>query len=280
MIRRGRFKEVQKMSLSPSLNFSSLADMYERVLVEPLFRPWVDDLLDRVKPVAGDRVLDVACGTGIVARVAKERLGRDAVVVGIDASEQMLAVARRVAPDVEWRQGNAIALPLGPGEQFDVLTCQQGVQFFPDKPAAAREMRRALASGGRLAIATWRPVEESPLFKALHELSERHLGPVVDQRHAFGIATQLESLLQDAGFRDVRVETVTRTIHLRDTAVFLQMNANAIVGMSPAARALDDAERGRLAAAIAADSQQLATHYDDGAGLVFDLGTNVATATV
>jgi ubiquinone/menaquinone biosynthesis C-methylase UbiE len=265
------------MSVSPSLNFSSLADMYERVLVEPLFRPWVDDLLDRVKPAPRDRLLDVACGTGIVARVAKRQLGQDSMVVGVDASDQMLAVARRVAPDIEWRQGNAIALPVDPGEQFDILTCQQGLQFFPDKPAAAREMRRVLASGGRLAIATWRPLEETPLFRELHELSERHLGPVVDQRHAFGAAEQLQSLLEDAGFHDVRVETVRRTIHLRDTEVFLQMNATAIVGMSPAARTLDDAERGRLTAAIAADSHRLAMRYGDGDGLAFELGTNVAT---
>jgi ubiquinone/menaquinone biosynthesis C-methylase UbiE len=254
--------------------------MYERVLVEPLFRPWVDHLLERVELTPRDRVLDVACGTGIAARVTMQRLGPKAVVVGVDASEPMLAVARRVAPDIEWRHGHAAALPLNSGEQFDVVLCQQGLQFFPDKPAAAREMRRALAPGGRIAIATWRPLDETPIFKELHELSERHLGPVVDQRHAFGASDQLKSLLQDAGFQDVRVDTVTRTIHLRDVELFMQMNANAIVGMSPSARTLDDAERARIASAIAAESHHVAARFKDAAGLAFDLGTSVAVGRV
>ena len=266
------------MSVSPSLNFSSLADMYERVLVNPLFRPWVDDLLQRVQLAPGDRVLDLACGTGIVARVAKERLGRDAAVVGVDASPQMLAVARRVAPDIDWREGNAAALPVAAGEQFDVVICQQGLQFFADKPAAAREMRRVLAQGGRLAAATWRELEDNPLFRELHELAERRLGPVVDQRHSFGEASDVEALLTGAGFRDVRVETITRTIHFGDPAAFLQMNAMAIVGMSAAAKTIEESERSRLVALIAADSSQLMPRYGGGAGLSFDISANVATA--
>ena len=264
------------MSDSSALNFSSLAEMYERILVEPLFRPWVDDLLQRAELAAGDRLLDVACGTGIVARVAKERLGAGARVVGVDANAQMLAVARRTAPDIEWREGNAMALPVAAGEQFDVVTCQQGVQFFPDRLAAAREMRRVLAPGGRVVVATWRPLEEVPLFRALHELAERHLGPVTDQRHAFGDSSQLEALLTDAGFSDVRVDVITRQIRAEDPAALLQMNARAIVGMSGAGKAMDEAARARVAALIAAESGQLVTRYRDGAGLAFELKTNAA----
>lgn len=266
------------MSVSPSIGFSSLAEAYESVLVEPLFRPWAGELLQRAELKAGDRVLDIACGTGIVARVVRQRLGDGARVVGVDASEPMLAVAKRVAPDIEWRAGNAMALPVDVGEQFDVVTCQQGLQFFPDRPAAAREMRRALADGGRLAIATWRPLEDIPFFGDLHALAEQHLGPVVDQRHAFGVPSEIETLLRDAGFNDVRVDTLARTIRLSDPATFFQLNANAIVGMSQAAKTMDEVDRAKVTATIAAESSQLLGRYGEGAGLVFELSTNAAIA--
>jgi ubiquinone/menaquinone biosynthesis C-methylase UbiE len=266
------------MSVSPSINFSSLAEMYEGVLVEPLFRPWVDDLLQRAELKAGDRVLDIACGTGIVARVARQRLGDDARVVGVDASEPMLAVAKRVAPGIEWRAGNVMALPVDVDDQFDVVTCQQGLQFFPDRLAAAREMRRVLADGGRLAVATWRPLDAIPFFRELHALAEQHLGPVVDQRHAFGVPSAIEALLREAGFGNVRVDQLTRTIRVPDAATFFQMNAHAIVGMSPKAKAMDDAGRAGVIATIAAESGQLLARYGEGDGVAFELSTNVAVA--
>jgi len=101
-------------------------------------------------------VLDIACGTGIVARVAEERLGGAGYFVGIDLSPEMLAVARAVAPGIDWREGNASSLPLREREQFDVVVCRQGLQFFSDKPAAA-----AYPSGeGRGELIRWlvRPV--------------------------------------------------------------------------------------------------------------------------
>ncbi|TJW75951.1 MAG: methyltransferase domain-containing protein, partial [Mesorhizobium sp.] len=103
---------------------ASFPEMYERWLVGPLFRPWAEVTFDEVKLAPGHRVLDIACGTGIVARVARERLGAAGYVAGIDISPDMLAVARGVAPDIDWRAGNALALPLGDGEQFDVVVCQ------------------------------------------------------------------------------------------------------------------------------------------------------------
>jgi ubiquinone/menaquinone biosynthesis C-methylase UbiE len=123
---------------------------------------------------------------GIVGRVPKERLGDAGNVVGIDVSADMLAVARAVAPNIDWREGDATALPLNDGEQFDVVVCQQGLQFFPDKAGAVTEMRRALSDRGRLAIATWRSDDEIPFFRAMRKVAERHLGAIVDQRYSFG----------------------------------------------------------------------------------------------
>src|SRR5689334_25445430 len=92
-----------------------------------------------------------------VARLARGRLGPDARIVGVDLAPAMLAVARAVDQTIDWRQGEATSLPVNANEQFTVLTCHQGLQFMADKPAAVREMRRVLTSGGRVAIATWSP---------------------------------------------------------------------------------------------------------------------------
>src|SRR5690606_357033 len=122
----------------------SFPELYERHLVGPLFKPWAEDLLDRAGLAAGDRVLDVACGTGIVARLAKARLGPDSVVVGVDSSAAMIAVASEREQTVDWRIGPAEALPITDLVRFDLVACQQGMQFFRDRAAAARELRRVL----------------------------------------------------------------------------------------------------------------------------------------
>jgi ubiquinone/menaquinone biosynthesis C-methylase UbiE len=250
--------------------------MYEQALVGPLFRPWVEPILQAVELAAGDRFLDVACGTGIVARLAKERLGSTANIVGIDLSPAMLAVARRVA-GIDWREGDAGALPLHDNEQFDVVVCQQGLQFFADRTAAARQMHRALAAHGRLAVSTWRPDDEIPLLRELRRVAERHVGPIVDRRHSFGQAGPLEALLRDAGFREVRSKTLSRSIRFSDGSVFVRLNAIALVGMS-AAKAMGDAERERIVGAITRDSADVARRRTDDARLAFELSANVATA--
>ncbi len=217
-------------------------------------------------------------GTGIVARLAKERLGVGGSVVRVDVSPPMLAVARSLAPDIDWREGNANALPIQDTERFDVLICQQGLQFFPDKPAAAREMRRALVTGGRLALATWRPNEDISLLQDLHRVAERHLGAILDQRHSFGNPAALATLLTEAGFKDVRVENTSRPIRFADGSVFWRLNSTALVGMSAASKGLSDEERARVVAAIVSDSAAALEPYSNGEGLMFQIASNVATA--
>jgi ubiquinone/menaquinone biosynthesis C-methylase UbiE len=259
---------------------TSFPEMYEQELVGPLFRPWVEPMLEEVHLAAGERVLDVACGTGIVARLAKERVGDAGRVVGVDLSPAMLAVARRVAPGIEWREGDAGALPIQGDERFDVVLCQQGLQFFPDRLAALQQARRALAPRGRVAVSTWRPDEEIPLGRELRRVAERHLGPIADRRHGFGEPGPLEALLRDAGFREVRSKTLTRTIRFKDGSVFVRLNAMALLGMSAGAKEMSDDERGRVLAAVVRDSADVARPYADGAGLAFELSTNLATGTV
>lgn len=267
---------MSEAALFTTMTFS---EIYERMLVGPLFQPFASDLIARLNPGGSDRMLDVACGTGIVARLARARMGAAAPVVGVDASPQMLAVARGIEPSVDWRQGNATALPLAEGESFSLVTCHQGLQFFPDKPAAIGEMRRALSPGGRVAIGTWRPLDECALFKALHPIAERHLGPVVDARHSFGDADAMTRLLSDGGFRDVRVETVAHDIRMPDGMVFARLNAAALTSMSEKGKTLDEPQRQQLIERIAGDSAPVIADYARSGALVFELATNIATAT-
>ena len=263
---------------SYAMNQKTFPEMYERWLVEPLFRPWAEATLDELELSPGDRVLDIACGTGIVARVAQERLDDAGYIVGIDISPDMLAVARAVAPRIDWRVGNAGDLPLHDSEGFDVVICQQGLQFFPDKPAAAAQMRRALTKGGRLAVATWRSDDEISFFRELRRIAEHHLGIIADQRYSFGDAAALEALLWGAGFHEVRSRTISRTIRFRDDAPFLRMNTMALVGMSAAGKNMDDQERKRVVEEIVSESAPTLEPYSDGSELAFELSTNLATA--
>ena len=234
---------------------TTVTEIYERVLVGPLFRPFAEQLVARVAPTHGDSVIDVACGTGIVARVAREQLGPDARIVGVDVAPAMLAVARTVDQTIDWRQGNATSLPVGVGEQFTVLTCHQGLQFISDKPAAIREMHRVLAPGGRVAIATWCFLDDIPGMLELNAVVERHVGRIVDSRHSFGDANALKRLLVEAGFTDVQVGTLAHDVRFADGGLFARLNAMAAIGMSDKGKAMSEPERGELAGQIAAESQ-------------------------
>lgn len=268
------------MAVSESLFSSSLPELYERWLVATLFRPFAQELLRSAGLREGDRLLDVGCGTGAVLRAALEQFP-DAGTrsVGVDASPAMLAMARTLAPAIDWRQGDAASLPLRSNETFDVVTCHQGLQFFPDKAGAVREMRRALGPSGRVAIGTWRSVAETPLMRDLQEVAERYVGAITDVRHGFWDGNVLTALLTAAGFRSVRNEVVTHAVRMPDgAAVFPQLNAMAIVGMSAAVKAgMTDGERAQAIAAIANDSADVASRYLDGGDLVFELSSNIAT---
>jgi ubiquinone/menaquinone biosynthesis C-methylase UbiE len=263
-----------------SLPFAHLSfpEIYEQELVGPLFRPFAEAVLDDLQIGGSERVLDIACGTGIVARLAKERMGGNGTVVGVDLALPMIAVARRLAPDVDWREGDATALPLRADEQFDVVICQQGFQFVPDKAAAAREMRRALAPGGRVAVSTWRSDEELPVLRELRRVAERHLGPIRDSRHAFGEPEGVEALLREAGFREIRSNTVARTIRFSNGPVFVRLNAMAMAGMSAAAKDMAPQDRERVVDEIVRDSAEVVRQNSDQSGFAYEIRTNVATA--
>jgi ubiquinone/menaquinone biosynthesis C-methylase UbiE len=154
---------------------TAAADVYEQFFVPALFGQFVEPTLDAVAAADGDHLLDVGAGTGAVARAALKRVGTRGSVVAVDPNEGMLAVANRLAPGVDVRRGSAEQLPLGTDE-MDCLTCQFALMFFSDRQRAVEEMRRVLRPGGRVAVATWASVQQSPGYAAMVELLAAEIG--------------------------------------------------------------------------------------------------------
>ncbi|WP_037374758.1 class I SAM-dependent methyltransferase [Sedimenticola selenatireducens] len=156
----------------------SSAEIYERHFVPALFRQWGNIMVDRLGVGLGDRVLDVACGTGVLACAAATRVGNDGCVVGLDINPEMLAVARRKNTVIDWQQGPAEALPYENGS-FDRVASQFGFMFFEDQAGALREMLRVLRPGGQLAVAVCDALDHSPGYAVLAELLHRLFGSAV-----------------------------------------------------------------------------------------------------
>ncbi len=153
----------------------SAADVYEEFFVPALFAPWPAPVADAAGIGPGQDVLDVACGTGVLAREAARRVRPDGTVIGLDRNDGMLAVARRKAPEIEWRQGRAEVLPFADG-RFDAVVSQFGLMFFEDRVLALTEMWRVLKPGGRLAVAVWDALERTPGYAAMTALLQRLFG--------------------------------------------------------------------------------------------------------
>jgi SAM-dependent methyltransferase len=200
------------------------AHAYQDYFVPAIFEPLAAQVLGCAAPEPGDRCLDLACGTGVVARALAARVGPAGRVVGVDVNPMMLEVARTVSapeePRIEWCQGDATDLDLA-DRSFDVVSCQQALQFFPDRAAGAREMKRVLVPGGRAVVAVWEGIDRHPMYEALADAEEPHLAALgveltreeLIAPFTLGDAHDLRDLLAGAGFEDVRV--VQRSIDAR-----------------------------------------------------------------
>jgi ubiquinone/menaquinone biosynthesis C-methylase UbiE len=186
---------------------------YEQGIVPTMSQPLAEMMFEHVALHDGDRVLDVACGTGIIARVATERFANIASMTGVDLNPAMLDIARAHAPStrtaITWQQGDACHLPF-PAHSFDVVLCQHGLQFMPDKGVALHEMRRVLVPGGRVALIVWG--DPPPYQAALAEALRRHVSQAAATsclapftlRHV----DTLTRLVNDAGFHDIEIQTL------------------------------------------------------------------------
>ena len=258
---------------------SDPARVYQERFVPMLFAPWTIELLNRTDPRPGDSVLDVACGTGVVTRDAAAYIQGAGRVVGLDMNPKMLAVARSVetpfSRSIAWMEGNALALPFDDAT-FDVTTCQHGLQFFPDKLAAVAEMRRVLKPGGRAGILVWTAIDRQALFLALNQASAKHFGlPAFMAPYSFPSADSLSQLLRDAGFRESRVDTVTRQHRYDDPAGFVTMQVMASASVLPEVKDKSPEELAGLIAAIETEVAPVIQQLTVDGVLLFDGEANI-----
>lgn len=254
------------------------AEIYERTAGRYILGPWASGLVDLAGVRPGERVLDLACGTGVVARVAAQRVGASGRVTGLDLNAGMIAVARSLpAPAgaaVTWIERSAQDTGL-PDASFDAVLCQQGLQFFPDKPAALREAHRVLAPGGRVAMSVWRTmgVYNTAVGKAL----ARHVG--ADAAARFGASRKvpddktLVGLVAAAGLKDATLQTQKRTVRLPAVDRFA-LHHLAGTPLAAELRAMGEPARIALGREVA---QELAA-YREGEEVAFPEEITVVTA--
>ncbi len=207
------------------------AQNYQRYFVPAIATPVSADLLATANLRPGERVLDVACGTGVIARLAAEQVGSTGSVTGIDVAPDMIEVARGTPapaePPIDWQVGDATSLPF-PDGAFDLVTCQMGLMFVPDWAAAVAEMRRVLAPGGRLVVTT--PGRIQPPFEAMERAIATHIDPGLGGfvRAVFSMDDPdvHAGLLRDAGLADVVAREVTTRLVLPAPAEFLWQYIN------------------------------------------------------
>lgn len=231
----------EEYGLKPPVN-------YERFFVPTISEPVANDLIRLAALQPGERLLDAACGTGIVARLAAQQIGSNGVVVGIDINPGMLEVARSSTPanmSIEWHESNAEDMPL-PDEAFDVVLCQISLQFVADKLAALKEMRRVLVPGGRLVLNV--PGPAGKLFAVVSEAMERNISSeaaaFINQVFSLYDTNEIQQLMREAGFRDIALQVTDKVLNLPPSKDFLWQ----YVSSTPLAGAVAQAHDEDLAA--------------------------------
>jgi ubiquinone/menaquinone biosynthesis C-methylase UbiE len=253
------------------------AENYQRFFVPSIGGPVADDLINVADLRPGQRVLDVACGTGVVTRLAAEPVGAAGAVAGLDVNPGMLAVARSQTPpgiSIEWHQASAEAMPLA-DEAFDVVLCQMGLQFIPSKLAALREMRRVLKPRGRALVTV--PGPKPPLFAVMTDALARHLSPqaasFVDLVFSMHDVDELSELMRSAGFRKVDVQAKPKVLRLPPPEEFLWQYIYS-TPLAEAAAQAGEAKRDALERDVCAKWQQFVV---DGS-MSLRVGMTTATA--
>jgi ubiquinone/menaquinone biosynthesis C-methylase UbiE len=223
------------------------AESYDNYMVPTLFGPWASCLIQSANPQPGEHILDVACGTGIVARSVAPYLGVKGGVIGLDLNPTMLTVAHAAAEReglaIEWKEGRAEKLPF-PSGSFDLVLCQFGLNLFTDRHAALMEMHRVLRTGGRIVLSVWQGLDRHPFYQTLHDVSQRCLGrSAVQHVFSLGDADELRRLLTDSGFQHVEIEPMSITARFPNPEEFLAWEIDVDPAVTPSMQHLDDRAR-------------------------------------
>jgi SAM-dependent methyltransferase len=253
------------------------ARAYEALHVPALFGQWCGPMLDAAGAEPGQRVLDVACGTGVLARAAAVRVGPTGCIAGLDPDPGMLAVAGQLAPAVEWRQGVAESLPW-PDRCFDAVVSQFGLMFFTDRVRAVREMLRVLSPGGRMAIAVWDLLENSAAYTIevglLERIAGQHAADALRAPFVLGDTTELRRLLERAGAASVQIGTLAGTARFPSIRAMIEADLR---GWLPVMGVMLD--EGQINS-ILDDAATALREFEAADGRIeFDLSAHILTAT-
>lgn len=221
------------------------AQRYERDFVPTIMKPHTGELFAHVALREGERVLDVACGTGIVTRLAVEQFNNIASIVGVDLNPAMLGIARTHTPatstPLEWLQSDVCELPFADGS-FDVVVCQQGLQYIPNKSAAFHEMQRVLVSGGRLAFTVWSEAHRHNA--ALADALRRHVSSEAAASclapFAWGETEPIRRSVEDAAFGAIEMKVIESRTRKSSSADSVRSFIKTVASRLPVAREIKD----------------------------------------
>ena len=250
------------------------AEVYDTQFVPALFKHWGPIVTHAAGVRAGDRVLDIACGTGAATLAAAEKVGSSGYVVGLDANPEMLAVARRKPTRIEWVDGTAEALPMA-DSSFDAVVSQFGFMFFNDKLAALREMVRVLRPSGGMAVAVCDSVENSPGYRAFANLLDRLFGKNVGNAFrtpfVLGDPEQLHAICRDAGIAQAKVGRYNRAVRFRSVEAMVSAERACVWTLGGV---LDDDQFARL---LVESEHELRSFASNGGSICFDMPALIVT---
>ncbi len=253
---------------------------YEQYMVPGIMIPGVALMLNYAQPQARERVLDVACGTGIVARTVAPLVGAQGIVTALDINPAMLKVARaQPIPEgasIDWREGSALSLPF-PDASYDLVLCHQGLQFFPDKVAALHEAKRVLVSGGRVLINVQQSLQLNPVYQTFNDVLIGHMRiPALAAPFAFGEIEPLHNALTEAGFHDVEVIPVSHSIQFPGISIYIQASIIGSAAVIQELARLDADSKTQLADQITHDMTPVLEPYVQADGtLLMPLNANI-----
>ncbi len=255
-------------------------EAYEELFVPVIFSPWAERLTDRATIQDGDHVLDIACGTGVVARLAALLVGAEGSVVGVDNDDGMLAVARKTATaeglTIDWQEADVADLPFADG-RFDIVLCQQGLPFFDDPILALEEIRRVVAPDGRVLLNVGRSLEYQPGWEVLAEALSQHIGDewgtMMHGPFPAWDGADLRQMAQEAGFDDVSVTIDIGSVRFPSVEAFIHRQA----ATSPLGQPIGAAPKA-VRDELIKDVEDELNEYTDDEGVVFPFESYVMEA--